>query len=88
MEINTRYQNKEMTVLPSQNPLVTANPLGSGPAQSASDKVTLSAEAQTLLAADNVSTSGLENPVVTPMSGGAELPPPPPPPPEDPEKEN
>lgn len=80
MEINTRYHNKDMTVLPAQNALVTANPLGSGPAKSTSDRVTLSAEAQALLAADTQTEQTPTPPTVTPMSGGAELPPPPPPP--------
>lgn len=79
MEINNRYQNKEMTVLQSQSSLVTANPLGSGTAQSVSDKVTLSAEAQALLAAETKSEPSPEpNPTPTPTSGGGDLPPWPP----------
>lgn len=83
MEINTRYQSMDMTLLPSQSPLVTANPVASGAAQSVSDKVTLSSEAQALLAAETKSEPSAEpapspTPSPTPMSGGGDLPPWPP----------
>jgi hypothetical protein len=70
-----------MTVLPSQSPVVTANPVASGIEQSVSDKVTLSSEGQALLAAETPAEKTPEpepSPTPTPMSGGGDLPPWPP----------
>ncbi len=78
MEIKNTYSSKEMTILPTQSAVVQAQPLATGQSQSTTDKVTLSSEAQALLAAEQTSTP--TPPILTPMSGGAELPPPPPPP--------
>ena len=84
MEINTRYLNTEMTLSRVQSP--QAKPVDSGTSQATSDKVTLSDEAQALLAADNT----FKAPEITPMNAGGLTPPPfpPPPPPPPEEKDN